>query len=377
MGFAFTRLAAGQAFTTPPDSQKTWLRPVHTAPVSAHEDGEVLAGGWVRFTHLDVVMKTSTAFECQRLSLSEYLQISADKTAAETALHQLISPRADFATLSLSRPHIMGVLNITPDSFSDGGVHFAAEQAIAAGQQMASDGASVLDIGGESTRPGAAEVPLSQEISRVQPVISALVQAGHIVSSDTRHTQVMQAAHDAGAQIINDVSGFTDTGAAQLLGTQYQRNPDSAYAMAMHMQGTPKTMQQNPHYDFAPLDIYEVLEAHVTRLKTAGLPPSHIVVDPGFGFGKTPEHNRQLIDWTALFHGLGVGVLIGVSRKSSIPKLVEASADGLPDSLYGRTEDERLGGSIALGLEAVQQGAQFIRTHDVAPTAQAVSITAR
>ena len=377
MGFTFTRLAAGQAFTTPPDSQKTWLRPVHSAPVNAHRDGEILAGGWLRFTHLDVVIKTSTAFECQRLSLSEYLQISADKTAAETALHQLISPRADFATLSLSRPHIMGVLNITPDSFSDGGVHFEAEQAIASGQQMTSDGASVLDIGGESTRPGAAEVPLSQEISRVQPVISALVQAGHIVSSDTRHTAVMQVAHDAGAQIINDVSGFTDTGAAQLMGEQYQRNPDNAYAMAMHMQGTPKTMQQNPHYDFAPIDIYEVLEAHVTRLKAAGLPPSHIVVDPGFGFGKTPEHNRQLIDWTALFHGLGVGVLIGVSRKSSIPKLVEASADGLPDSLYGRTEDERLGGSIALGLEAVQQGAQFIRTHDVAPTAQAVSITAR
>ena len=365
------------AFENPPDTQKTWLRPVNLEPADASPKGELLAGGWMRFEMLDVVMRSAAGFQIWRTDISSYRKATGDRQAADSALDKFISPRQPIAGLDLARPHIMGVLNITPDSFSDAGEHYQTQTAIDSGLLMMAKGASLLDVGGESTRPGAAAVPIEEEIERVQPVISGLSQKGCIVSCDTRHPEVMRAAHHAGADIINDVSGFTANGAAALMGAHYLKQPEKSVAMAMHMQGTPKTMQNNPQYDFAPIDIYEVLESHVTRLLNAGLPASHIVVDPGFGFGKTPLHNRQLIDWTSLFHGLGVGVLIGVSRKSSIPKLVAASRLGLPQSHYGEAETERLGGSVALAIDAVRQGAQFIRTHDVAVTTQAIAVQAR
>ena len=172
----------------------------------------------------------------------------------------------------------------------------------------------------------------------------------------------MSQAASAGAPIINDVGGFRDDGAEALMG-QLSQQTKGGYAIAMHMQGTPETMQQNPHYDFAPLDVYDWLEARIDALRTAGVPRSHIAIDPGFGFGKTPQHNLELINWTSLFHGLGVPILIGVSRKSSIAKL---SKD--------EPASERLGGSLALTLPAIANGAQIIRTHDVAQTAQAITI---
>ena len=178
----------------------------------------------------------------------------------------------------------------------------------------------------------------------------------------------------AGARVINDVSGFTDHGAAAVMAKAHAETSDVC-AIAMHMQGTPATMQDNPHYGFAPVEVFEVLSGHLDRLVAAGLPRANIAVDPGFGFGKTPVHNAELIRWTALFHGLGVPVLIGVSRKSSIPKL--AARGGMNNSGagdYGRTADERLGGSLALTLEATAQGAQLIRTHDVPETVQAVAV---
>ena len=355
-----------------------WLRPVGIAPLSelvaaCSEDGYLpLAGGIQGFTHVDMVMRSDDGYIAARVTSDGARQIAGD--TAEAQLDALSRPRPAFAGLPMDRPHIMGIVNVTPDSFSDGGQFLGAEAAIAHGREMAAAGATVLDIGGESTRPGAAPVTRDEELSRITPVISALSADGHLISADTRHTDVMGPALGAGARIINDVSGFTEDGAAEVMGKAYADTSD-IWAIAMHMQGTPATMQDNPTYGFAPVEVFEVLAGHIDRLVAAGLPRANIAVDPGFGFGKTPVHNAELIKWTALFHGLGVPVLIGVSRKSSIPKL--ATRGGMNNcgaGDYGSSSDDRLAGGLALTLEATAQGAQFIRTHDVAETVQAVAV---
>ena len=354
--------------------KQLWLRPVGFAPVSElaaalpETDYLPVAGGRKGFTHIDMVTRGDEGYRAARVTIERAKQIAGD--AAETQLEVLSRPRPAFVGLPMDRPHIMGIVNVTPDSFSDGGRFLGADAAIAHGRDMAAAGATVLDIGGESTRPGAAPVTRDDELARITPVITALSADGHLISADTRHADVMGPALAAGAKIINDVSGFTDPGAAEVMGSAYAEDSD-IWAIAMHMQGTPATMQDNPAYGFAPVEVYEVLSGHIDRLVAAGLPRGHIAVDPGFGFGKTPVHNAELIRWTALFHGLGVPVLIGVSRKSSVPKL---AAIGGQMGDYGGRADERLGGSLALTLEATAQGAQFIRTHDVDETVQAVAV---
>ena len=369
-----------------PDAEPTWLRPVACQPVSElrYSVGEgcflPLAGGWTGFAELEVITRkpeiglTKGGFTVWRTDIAGYKSASADKDFAESRLSLLSQPRPDFAGMDMARPHIMGVVNITPDSFSDGGQFDSFDGALAHALQMQADGATLVDIGGESTRPGAAPVSLAEEQSRILPVISALAKKGHIISADTRHAKVMDAAITAGAQIINDVSGFTGEGAVQVMGQAFAARPSAVFGIAMHMQGEPRNMQHNPVYDFAPIDIYEVLKSHIDRLVDAGLPRSHIAIDPGFGFGKTPAHNRQIIAWTSLFHGLGVPILMGVSRKSSIPVLA-AEGLGAPPSGYGRDAGtQRLGGGIALCVLAAQQGAQLFRTHDVPETLQALSV---
>ena len=354
---------------TPPSGRRRYVRPVSLvswdsllATGLAKEGYHRLAGGWMGFSHVDVIQRDEGEILAMRVSVADWLDQASDPEDAQKMLQALTSPRPDFATLSMATPQIMGIVNATPDSFSDGGVNFAAEDGIKNALVMAEEGASILDVGGESTRPGAAPVGRDEEIRRISPIITALSQAGHIVSADTRHTPVMAQAALAGAPIINDVGGFRDDGAEALMG-RLSQDTTGGYAIAMHMQGTPETMQQNPHYDFAPLDVYDWLEERINALCTAGVPRSHIAIDPGFGFGKTPQHNLELINWTSLFHGLGVPVLIGVSRKSSIAKL---SKD--------EPASARLGGSLALTLPAIANGAQIIRTHDVSQTVQAVTI---
>ena len=356
-----------------PDN-RLWLRPLSIAPLSelAATPPEYeylpLAGGPLAFAHLDMVTRRDEGYIAARVTIEGARQIAGE--AAEAQLEALSCPRPAFAGLEMDRPHIMGIVNVTPDSFSDGGRFLGAEAAIAHGRQMAAAGATILDIGGESTRPGAEPVTREEELARITPVISALSADGHLISADTRHAAVMGPAMGAGARVINDVSGFTEDGAAEVMAKAHAETSDVC-AIAMHMQGTPATMQDNPRYGFAPVEVYEVLSGHIDRLVAAGLPRGNIAVDPGFGFGKTPVHNAELIKWTALFHGLGVPVLIGVSRKSSIPKL--AARGGQRDD-YGGTADERLGGSLALTLDATAQGAQLIRTHDVPETVQAVAV---
>ena len=294
-----------------------------------------------------------------RMSEDAIIVHADDRNKAAAVLENLYKPRADFAGLEMAKPHLMGVINTTPDSFSDGGAHLAPATAIASGMAMWQAGASVIDIGGESTRPGAAPVTRNQELARVLPPITALARSGATISIDTRHADVMRRAVAAGASIINDIAALQGDGALAAAAAS------GVPVILMHMQGDPQTMQDNPAYEFAPVEIYRFLEARIAAARAAGIPDSMIAVDPGFGFGKTVPHNLQLLNWLGLLHGLGVPILFGASRKSTIAAL---SANEPPD--------RRLPGSLALTLAACRQGAQLIRVHDVAETAQALAIEA-
>jgi dihydropteroate synthase len=266
-----------------------------------------------------------------------------------------------FAGLTLDVPRIMGIVNVTPDSFSDGGEAFEPQAAIAHGLALAEQGADILDIGGESTRPGADSVSAEEQINRVVPVIKALGEKGLLVSVDTRSAKVMAAAIEAGASIINDVSALTGDPAALDVITQ---SPVSV--VLMHMQGDPQSMQAAPQYDNVTQDVFEYLSQRIEVLKARGIDQSRMAIDPGIGFGKTIDHNLALLNQTNLFCELGCSVLIGVSRKSFIAKL---GNDEPPK--------ERLPGSLSAGLAAIAKGANILRVHDVTETVQAINVWQR
>lgn len=286
-------------------------------------------------------------------------RFGADAAArARDLLQRLSAPRPPFAGLTLDRPRIMGIINVTPDSFSDGGDRLDAGRAVADGLAMVEAGADLLDVGGESTRPGAAEVGEAEELRRVVPVVRGLAQAGARVSIDTRHARVMAEALDAGARVVNDVTALTGDPAALPLVARAD-----VPVVLMHMRGEPRTMQRDPVYDDAPLDVFDHLEARMAACAEAGVPPARIAVDPGIGFGKTVAHNLQILDRLALYQGLGCAVLLGVSRKSFIARL---SRD--------EPAKARLPGSLAAALAGLDRGVQILRVHDVAETAQAVAV---
>ena len=279
--------------------------------------------------------------------------------ADPTTLDRLTAPRAAYAGRDLATPQIMGIVNVTPDSFSDGGVHHGIDRAVQGAMRLIAEGADVLDIGGESTRPGAATVENSQEIARTQPVIAALAGAvGVPISIDTRKAEVAGAALQAGARIVNDVSGLTYDPAMQDLCIAA-----GASVCVMHSKGTPQTMQDNPRYEDVLLDVFDFLFQRVEALVADGLPRDLIAVDPGIGFAKTLDHNLALLNRISLFHALGCPVLLGASRKRFIGTLsgVEAA-------------DQRVFGSVAVALAAVAQGVQILRVHDVAATRQALTL---
>ncbi len=272
--------------------------------------------------------------------------------------HPLTAPRAPWAGFDLSRPVIMGIVNVTPDSFSDGGDHAQADAAIAHGRRLLAEGADILDIGGESTRPGAEPVPVETEIARVVPVIRALAEEGAVISIDTRHAAVMKAAAMAGARIINDVTALTG-------------DPDSLSVAAatglpvvlMHIQGEPQTMQVAPCYGDVTAEVFDWLSARIGAAVAAGIARDRITIDPGIGFGKDLGHNVDLLARTAALHGLGCPLLIGVSRKRFIASLSK-----------GEAPKDRVAGSIATALHTLGQGAHILRVHDVAATVQAVAV---
>jgi dihydropteroate synthase len=352
---ATSKLTYEAAPKVPPFCQPTWLRPIITS--GGHHK---LAGGHASFSQLDVVMADGNdGYVASRMDCEQLFALADDRNMVSKAIDDLTIARPHFAGLDMRQPHLMGVLNVTPDSFSDGGINLGPAKAIAAGKAMAAAGASIIDIGGESTRPGAEPVSHNQELARILPPITALARADLLISVDTRHAAVMTRATAAGAAIINDIQALQGEDALKATAAS------GAPVVIMHMKGTPEIMQQDPVYDFAPLEIYDFLKQRVAAAIAVGIPASSIAIDPGFGFGKTVTHNLQLVNWLSLFHGLGVVVLFGASRKSSIAKI---SA--------GEPAEARLAGSLALAAAAWRQGAQIIRVHDVAETAQALAVEA-
>ncbi len=258
--------------------------------------------------------------------------------------------------LDLSRPLVMGIINVTPDSFSDGGRHASTIAAIAHARQLIADGADILDIGGESTRPGAATVSEQQELERVLPVIEGLRDISVPISIDTYKPEVMRAAIRAGAVMVNDVNALQAEGALQTVAQS-----DVAVCL-MHKQGTPQTMQQRPAYQNVLDEVTAFLRERIAAAEAAGIARERIMIDPGFGFGKTVEHNLDLLCGLQTFRALGLPVLVGLSRKSML------------GAITGREVDERMAASVAAALLAVQRGAAIVRVHDVRETVDALKI---
>lgn len=344
-----------------------YVRPVGLFPACNTETtdevwgGLRLAAGWLDFAAIEVLERNGSRLERRIGGIGEILERDWGRRSlnASDMFDALLAARARLAGLSLERPRIMGIVNVTPDSFSDGGVHNSTEAAIQHGLQLVADGADILDIGGESTRPGSDAISVDEELRRVIPVIEALAdQTEARISIDTRKARVMRAASRAGADIINDVSALT-------------YDPDALTAVAdlgmpvilMHAQGDPKTMQATPHYEHVLVDVFDYLEARVEACQRAGIPVDKIVVDPGIGFGKTLEHNLALLAGLAIFHGTGCPILVGASRKGMIGLLT-----GVNDAR------QRVSGSVGAALAAVAQGAQLIRVHDVAQTREALDV---
>ncbi|TWB73534.1 dihydropteroate synthase [Nitrospirillum amazonense] len=342
----------------PVAAEGVYLTPVGLLSGLHAPDGHPLAGTALSFTQVEVAVRRPDAVARKVMEPRDLVAWAATAGVGEAVgrrLAALSAPRPAFAGLDLSRPLVMGIVNVTPDSFSDGGDFAAADAAIAHGQALMAAGADILDIGGESTRPGAAPVSPEEEAARVVPVIRALAAAGAVISVDTRHAPVMAAALDAGARIINDISAL-------------EGDPDSLALVAargcpvvlMHMQGDPRTMQLEPRYADAALDVMDYLLARVEACVAAGIPRARIAVDPGIGFGKTVEHNLDILRHTALYHGTGCALLVGLSRKRFLAALSR-----------GEAPKDRVAGSLAAGLACLDRGAHILRVHDVAETVQA------
>lgn len=256
-----------------------------------------------------------------------------------------------------ARPLVMGILNVTPDSFSDGGRFQALDTALSHAEQMIADGVDIIDIGGESTRPGSQPASLEEELRRVMPALYALRDCGKPISIDTCKPEVMREVLDAGADMINDINGFRAPGALTAV------NQGESALCIMHMQHTPQTMQLAPHYDDVVTEVSDFLRARVAAAEAAGIDRNRLCVDPGFGFGKTMEHNLALLrELGALGETTGLPILAGLSRKSTI------------GAITGKPVEKRMAGSVAAALAAVARGAFIVRVHDVAETVDALRI---
>jgi dihydropteroate synthase len=298
-------------------------------------------------------------------NLNDYLEAQSDEVRA--SLTKLITAmsekRMDLSLkndlkINFDKPIIQGVLNVTPDSFSDGGTYADVRLAISGARKMIEKGAVILDVGGESTKPGANPVTLSEEMKRVIPVIESLSATETPISIDSRNAAVMHAAIEAGADIINDVSALEHD--PQSLNVVVETK---APVILMHVQGSPEHMQDNPNYQNAVLDIYDYLEERIANCISSGVAKEKIIIDPGIGFGKTVEHNISLLSHISIFHGLGVPILVGVSRKSFIGNLTGE-----------KIAAKRVHGSIAAAQFCLDNGIQIVRVHDVEETAQALLI---
>jgi dihydropteroate synthase len=346
--------------------RQIYVRPVGLFPAPSEEDEKVwgglpLAGQPLRFCALEIAEREATRVSRRIVALGDAFERDWGRhtLTASDLVDAIAAPRARLAGLPLGRPRIMGIVNVTPDSFSDGGKLGSAEAAIAHALKLAEEGAEILDIGGESTRPGADYVPVEEELERVIPVIEGLrARTEALISVDTRKAEVMRKAAAAGADILNDVSALTHDEAALATAAE-----TGLPVILMHAQGDPKTMNDDPRYSDVVLDVFDFLERRIQACAAAGIPRAKLVVDPGIGFGKHLHHNVAVMASLGLYHGLGVPILLGASRK----KLIDHISD-VPNPA------DRVPGSLAAVLAAAAQGVQIVRVHDVAATRQALSV---
>ena len=324
-----------------------YFRPIINSDLSIPDNAQVMQGTRFWFTH------------AEKLARNAEPQIVLAKNIPNNILQNIINERVNVCGLSFDVPRVMGILNVTPDSFSDGGKYSSFERAEKHLKSMIFDGADIIDIGGESTRPGAVEVEISEEISRVIPIIEKMAKEISVpISVDTRKSEVARLAVFNGAALVNDVSGLTfDRKMSDFCIKQ------NIPICIMHSQGLPKTMQDKPTYQDVCLDIYDFLSEQIEKLVKLGIKRKNIIIDPGIGFGKTLKHNVDLLRRISLFHGLGVPILIGVSRKKFIKTIA-----GLEEN------EDRVSGSLSVALNARSQGVQIFRVHDVKETVQAMKL---
>ena len=352
---------------------RCYLRPTGLVPAtrdsrSQHEAGGGFAGtlplcgdGPFDFAAVEIITRQGPRIARRLRALGELWESDSGPAllGANETLALITAPRRRLAGLPMDRPQLMGVVNVTPDSFSDGGQFATSADAITHALKLVEEGATILDIGGESTRPKSEAIPRDVELARVLPVIEALArQTDVLISIDTRKASVARLALAAGAHLINDITAMTFD--PEMLGVA----ADSGVPVVlMHALGDPKTMQDNPRYDDAPADIFDYLTARIQACVSAGIERTKIVVDPGIGFGKNVDHNLQLMASLSLFHGLGCPVLVGASRKRFIGALTHEPVAA-----------KRVAGSIGAALAAAAQGVQIIRVHDVAETKAALAV---
>ncbi len=347
-------------------TSRTYLRPTGFVDSPFGHDGKVarLAGGLGWFSAVEVIREENGRIAPELVAVSRIEETTDNMPPdAEAAWQRLTAPRPPLTlgqrTVRLDQPQVVGIVNVTPDSFSDGGRHEDPAVAAEAGHAMSAAGAAMVDVGGESTRPGAKPLWEGDEVKRVLPVVEQLARSGTAVSIDTRKAAVMEAALAAGAAVVNDVSALTfDDRSANVVARA------GCPVVLMHHQGTPETMQQSPHYARPVLlEVYDWLEARLEAAVAAGIDRARIIVDPGIGFGKNVQHNLQLLNGLSMLHGLGCPIMLGASRKRMIGALAgEAPAD------------QRLAGSLALALKGADQGVQLLRVHDVPETVQALKV---
>lgn len=321
-----------------------------------------LAGGLCWFALVEIIVRQGQRQVVPTAALSELLPKLGARAAAQW--QALTSPRGPLPTgarpLSLTQPRVMGIVNITPDSFSDGGLALAAADAISLACSHATHGVDIIDLGAESTRPGARPVWEGDEQTRLRPVLEGLRSEGLRLSLDTRHASTMRMGLSYDIAIINDVSALLhDPGSLALMAAS------ACPVVLMHAQGDPQTMQRAPDYADVLLDVYDWLEARIDACIAAGISRDRIILDPGIGFGKSLRHNLDLLNGISLFHGLGCPLLLGASRKNFIGALAKEEV-----------AEQRLGGSLAVAVHAAAQGVQLLRVHDVRDTVQALRLWA-
>jgi dihydropteroate synthase len=341
---------------------KMYIRPLgllwgdDAASAAAEAAAGRIAGGGTAFSLVEIICRNGTDLRRERKSYRDISRSSDNTLRAKLA--RIEAPRAAIGGIEMAGASIMGIVNVTPDSFSDGGEATTFEDALARGLRLAAEGANIIDVGGESTRPGSAGVSIEEERSRVMDVVRELGARGHKVSIDTRKPVIMREAVQAGAMMINDVTALRYAADSRSTAAELK-----CPVCLMHAQGEPQTMQINPAYEDVVLDVFDELEKFIAEAELAGVPRKLIMADPGIGFGKTYAHNLEILRALTVYHGLGVPLAIGASRKAFIGALTGE-----------RAGKDRAFGSVGAAIAAASQGAQILRVHDVRATIHALKV---